>query len=248
MMNIPNPQHEAPRPSGLMRRFLSNGGGFVLITLSIIVVLLLSLLYLKSHESHEVAIPSSFSQTDLGDGWTRYESFESPRFAVSLPSDWQLSAVNIEQTQTSAAQALDEIDPDIANMMKSETGRKAIKCCLKMAASDTQSTHARVIIFLYPEQTGTTLDSLLRDNEESARQSGVLVTSARINSKAGEAGQLKLETSMSLPSGKITKVYATENLFLKDQNVVTMTLGSSSESATNYVPIFDRIGQSFEWL
>jgi hypothetical protein len=188
--------------------------------------------------------------TPAGAGLTRYEMKETG-FAITLPSDWKtVDPAKLEdELKTIAQQNL-----QLAAIIE-PTARAAAQFGAKFFALDAQSISGGVPISVnvikQEQPTPIPLDACVAQNIQLIETIPVAIkpiNHQRVHLTSGDAERLDYGLNLPLLNGATVKVAIVQYLVVKDRVAFAITLSAAAESASQHLPTFEKIANSFQFV
>lgn len=217
--------------------------------LCLLVVILVSagLIASKKDDQKEiVANPSSFSKTELGNGWIRYEkNGDGSHFSVELPANWETFGLD-NNAVVDLSEKVEKM-PKAQTQVKVPKAKELIESRLRLIGYDTQSSGSgfctNINISQEPVPADTDYETFIKGELATVNNP----PSTRIKTRSGDATRVLVENSMKNSANQeVTVIGAGFFYFIQGGGAYILVLSTKKEDYDKYVATFDRIGQSFE--
>jgi hypothetical protein len=208
---------------------------------------------LQTTTTPTLALPAASPTPALVAGWTLFENL-AEGFAVALPPTWEEIALD-QKTLEASLKVIKEQNPQIAAMLEGQVYDLIAFGCkffgLDLAPEATATGFAtNVNILKQSLGAEVSLDFYVQVNVgQLEKMANVVkpVSHRRVNLVAGEGEELQYRMNMALPTGETIAVSITQYAVIKGQDAYVVTLATTADQAERYAPIFEKIGQSFQW-
>jgi predicted DsbA family dithiol-disulfide isomerase len=189
----------------------------------------------------------------IGD-WVVYD-MPKDSFALSLPPEWMLIDMNPNNVQASL-DAVTAKDADLGQVVTGQVG-SMLQAGVSFfgfdpteeAVTEQVPTEATV-----QRQTITqllTLDDIRTLSLNQLQQSTSIeqpVNERRVNVQAGEAEEMSFNVNLTDDSGQTVTLSVVQYLLVRKYDLWVVTLTTTISQADKYEPIFQQIGQSFNFI